>query len=305
MHLKPVSLFKRGALVVAAAAALLCTGCASHIVNMTADTLAENPSGIYTITARVQPDKTELIKGSLHVSIVINGQIHPMSLSQLGDGIYEYDYHMPAGSTEAKYYLLINYGAIRGKTGFPVEEYTELRTIKLANRYVYTLDAIRGPIGARIAIVGRGFTPQDVVYVGSTPARTVFESLNVISFAVPAVAAGQNYEISVNNGTTSQKVGTFRVDGLSLTVNPTEVSLRTGGRASLNFVLGNPAPEGGLLIDVSTDIPKSVIMPEVIIPAGATTATITLQGGQPGNGSLFVSGVGSGEISVPVTVTAR
>ncbi|MBK8479042.1 MAG: cell surface protein [Opitutaceae bacterium] len=305
MHLKPVSLFKRGALILAAAAALLSAGCASNIVNMTADTLAENPSGIYTITARVQPDKTELIKGSLHVSIVIDGQIHPMTLSQLGDGIYEYDYHMPAGRTEATYYLLINYGAIRGKTGFPVEEYTELRTIKLANRYVYTLDAIRGPIGARIAIVGRGFTPQDVVYVGSTPARTMFESLNVISFAVPPVAAGQNYEISVNNGTTSQKVGTFRVDGLSLTVNPSEISLRTGGRATLNFMLGSPAPEGGLLIDVSTDIPKSVIMPEVIIPAGATTATITLQGGQPGTGSLFVSGVGSGEISVPVNVTAR
>ena len=237
MHLKPVSLFKRGALILAAAAALLSAGCASNIVNMTADTLAENPSGIYTITARVQPDKTELIKGSLHVSIVIDGQIHPMTLSQLGDGIYEYDYHMPAGRTEATYYLLINYGAIRGKTGFPVEEYTELRTIKLANRYVYTLDAIRGPIGARIAIVGRGFTPQDVVYVGSTPARTMFESLNVISFAVPPVAAGQNYEISVNNGTTSQKVGTFRVDGLSLTVNPSEISLRTGGRATLNLSL--------------------------------------------------------------------
>lgn len=305
MHLKPVSLFKRGALVLAAAVALFSTGCTSTIVNMTADTLAENPSGIYTITARVKPNQTELVKGSLHVQIVIDGQIHPMTPSELGDGIFEYDYHMPAGRTEATYYLLVNYGATRSNMVFPVEEYTELRTVKLANRYVYTLDAIRGPIGARIAIVGRGFTPQDVVYVGSTPARTVFESLNAISFAVPAVAAGQNYEISVNNGTTSQKVGTFRVDGLSLTVNPTDLTLRTGGRATVSFILGNPAPEGGLLIDVSTDIPKSVIMPEVIVPAGSTTATITVQGGQPGTGNLFVSGVGSGEISVPVTVTAR
>jgi type IV secretory pathway protease TraF len=305
MHLTPVSLSKRAALIMAAAVALFSAGCTTSIVNMTADTLAENPSGIYTITARVKPQDGELIKGSLHVSIVIDGQIFPMTRSELGDGIYEYDYHMPAGRTEATYYLLINYGSIRGRMGFPVEEYTELRTVKLANRYVYTLDSIRGPVGARIAIVGRGFTPQDVVYVGSTPARTVFESVNVISFSVPALAAGQNYEVSVNNGTASQKVGTFRVDGLSLTVNPTEITMRTGGKATINFVLGNPAPEGGLLIDVSTDIPKSVIMPEVLVPAGATTATITVQGGQPGTGNLFVSGVGSGEISVPVTVTAR
>lgn len=305
MHLKPLSFFKRSALVLAAAAVLLSAGCASSIVNMTADTLAENPSGIYTITARVQPTESELVKGSLKVQIVVDGQIHEMTRSELGDGIYEYDYHMPAGRTEATYYLLVNYAGTRSNMVFPVEEYTELRTVKLANRYVYSLDSIRGPIGARIAIVGRGFTPQDVVYVGSTPTRTMFESVNAISFAVPAVAAGQNYEISVNNGTTSQKVGTFRVDGLSLSVNPTEIALRTGGRATISFSLASPAPDGGLLIDVSTDIPKSIIMPEVIIPAGATTATITVQGGQPGTGSLFVSGVGSGEIAVPVTVTAR
>ena len=305
MHQKSVSFFKRSALVLAATVALFSAGCSSTIVNMTADTLAANPSGIYTITARVKPNQTELIKGSLHVQIVIDGQIFPMTRSALGDDIFEYDYHIPAGRSEATYYLLVNYGAARSNIVRPVEEYTGLRTIKLANRYIYSLDAIRGPIGARIAIVGRGFTPQDVVYVGTTPTRTVFESPNAISFAVPAVAAGQNYEISVNNGTTSEKVGTFRVDGLSLTVNPTELTLTTGGRAALNFVLGTPAPEGGLLIDVSTDVPKSVIMPEVIIPAGATTATITIQGGQPGKGNLFVSGVGSGEVSVPVTVMAR
>ena len=301
----PVSLFKRSALVLAAATVLFSAGCTSTIVNMTADTLAENPSSIYTITARVKPNETELVKNSLKVQIVIAGQIHAMTPSVLGDGIFEFDYHMPAGRTEATYYLLVNYAATRSNMVYPVEEYTELRTVKLANRYVYTLESIRGPIGARIAIVGRGFTPQDVIYVGSTPARTVFESVNAISFSVPAMPAGQNYEISVNNGTTSQKVGTFRIDGLSLNVSPTEITLRTGGRATISFTLGTPAPEGGLLIDVSTDVPKSIIMPEVIIPAGSTTATITVQGGQPGLGNLFVNCTGSGETVVPVTVTAR
>lgn len=305
MQHSQASFWKLGLAGTATVLALLLTGCSSTIVNMTSDTIAENPSQIYTITARVKPNTVELVKGSLKVQIVIGGQIFPMTASPLGDGLYEYDYRMPAGQTEATYYLLVNYASQRSNMVFPVEEYTELRTIKLTNRYVYTLEAVRGPIGARIAIVGRGFTPQDVVYLDSVPARTVFESPNAISFAVPAVPAGRAYAVSLNNGTTSQQVGSFRVDGLSLDVAPTELILRTGGRANLTFSLGSPAPEGGLLVDVSTNIPKSVIMPEVIIPAGATTATITVQGGQPGSGTLFVTGAGSGEIAIPVTVNAR
>jgi hypothetical protein len=305
MHNSQASFWKRGLVGTATVLTLLLTGCSSTIVNMTSDTVAENPSQIYTITARVKPNETELVKGSLKVQIVIDGQIHPMDASALGDGLYEFDYRMPAGRTEATYYLLVNYGGMRGNLVFPVEEYTELRTIKLTNRYVYTLESVRGPIGARIAIVGRGFTPQDVVYLDSVPARTVFESPNSVSFSVPAVPAGRAYTVSLNNGTTSQQVGSFRVDGLSLDVAPTALTLPAGGRATLSFSLGSPAPEGGLLIDVSTDIPKSVIMPEVIIPAGSSTATITVQGGQPGTGNLFVTGAGQGEITVPVTVTAR
>ena len=305
MHHSQASSWKRVLAIATTTLALLLTGCSSTIVNMTSDTIAENPSSIYTITARVKPNETELVKGSLRVQIVIDGQIHPMDKSPLGDGLYEFDYRMPAGRTEATYYLLVNYASQRGNLVFPVEEFTELRTIRLTNRYVYTLEAVRGPIGARIAIVGRGFTPQDVVYLDSVPARTVFESPNAIAFSVPAVPAGRAYAVSLNNGTTSQQVGSFRVDGLSLDVAPSSLNLTTGGRATLTFSLGSPAPEGGLLIDVSTDVPASVIMPEVIIPAGATTATITVQGGQPGSGNLFVTGAGNGEITVPVTVSAR
>ena len=43
-------------------------------------------------------------------------------------------------------------------------------------------------------------------------------------------------------------------------------------------------------------------MPEVVIPAGSTSATINVTGGKPGSGSLFLKGFGSGEVTVPVTV---
>ena len=50
---------------------------------------------------------------------------------------------------------------------------------------------------------------------------------------------------------------------------------------------------------------ESVIMPEVIVPQGQTSVTVTVEGGKPGNGNLYLRGFGTGEITVPVTVTAR
>ena len=41
--------------------------------------------------------------------------------------------------------------------------------------------------------------------------------------------------------------------------------------------MDNPAPMGGLYINVTTDIPSSVIMPEVIIPETARTVNIAVQ----------------------------
>ena len=132
-----------------------------------------------------------------------------------------------------------------------------------------------------------------------------FESANSLAFQVPAVPAGRNYGVVLNNGTTASPIGTFHVDSLSLGVTPSALTLRPGEKASLLFTLGTPAPAGGLLVDVSTNIPKSVIMPEVIIPAGATSGSITVQGGLPGTGSLFISGAGSSEVSIPLTVVAH
>ncbi|MFA5265972.1 MAG: cell surface protein, partial [Opitutaceae bacterium] len=59
---------------------------------------------------------------------------------------------------------------------------------------------------------------------------------------------------------------------------------------------------GGILLDITTDVPESVIMPEVVVPAGQTTVSIPVQGGKKGSGTLFLKGFAQGEISVPVTV---
>jgi hypothetical protein len=81
--------------------------------------------------------------------------------------------------------------------------------------------------------------------------------------------------------------------------------VRTGERQTLTFTVPNPAPAGGTLLDVTTDIPESVIMPEVIILQGQTSITVTVEGGRPGTGNLFLKGFSSGELTIPTTVSPR
>lgn len=284
-------------------AATFISGCRSPITNVTSQTLPENPSQIYTITTRVKPRELWHDKGPVRVQIVIDGQIHEMRRSTFADDIYEYDFAMPAGAQEAAYYILLNYH-VPGDIGPAREYYSPLTRIKLTNRYVFTIEANRGPTGARIGVVGRGFTPQDVVYLDNTPARTIYESPNSVSFQVPAIPSG-NYRVSLAGPVGNQEIGTFRLDGVSLSVAPSSLTLRRGQRASLLFSVSSPAPAGGLLVNVSTDVPRSVIMPEVIIPAGQMSVSVSVQGGEAGDGSLYVGATGQGEISVPVSVTSR
>lgn len=289
----------RAALVIVAA---LIAGCGTPITNITSQTVPENPSQIYTITTRIKPREGWQRKENLKVQIVIDGQIHDMRQSNFSDDIYEYDFAMPPGVKEASYYVLLNYD-VPGSLGRKHREYySPLTHIKLTNRYVFTIEANRGPTGARVGVVGRGFTPQDVVYLDDTPTRTTYESPNSVSFQVPPVPSG-NYRVTLQGAAGTQEIGSFHVDGVSLSVDPSSVTVRRGQTVNLYFSVSSPAPAGGLLVNVTTDIPRSVIMPEVIIPAGQTSVNIPVRGGDPGSGNLFIGAAGQGEISVPVTVT--
>jgi hypothetical protein len=287
------------------ASLLLASGCSSVIVNMTSETVSANPSNIYTITAKVRPNDSNYVRGTVKPRIVIAGKVHDMVPSPLGEHLFEYDFTMPPGVTEVPYYIVATYQVNNNGIIGIREKFTPITRLRLTDRYVYTMDANRAPVGATVGVVGRGFTPQDVVYVDNVPARTVFESTNALSFAVPAVPAGRSYRVSVVNPTGTSPVGTLRVDGLAIRVTPSSLHLATGQNAALTFTLPSPAPAGGLLIDVTTDIPRSVIMPEVIVPAGSTSVTVTVQGGAPGSGALFVSTPGAGELTVPVMVGGR
>jgi hypothetical protein len=100
-------------------------------------------------------------------------------------------------------------------------------------------------------------------------------------------------------------VGTFRVDATSIQVAPAALTMRQGEQQALTFTLPMPAGPGGLLIEVTTDAAESVIMTEVVVPPGAVSVTVPVQGGKPGSGSLFFKSGGTGETTIPFTVSAK
>jgi hypothetical protein len=307
MHTNRISLARKILLSLAAVLTLgLLAGCDTvTLTNLTPTSVPENPSQIYTFTLRVTPRTNTIPPASIQPHLVVDGQNFDMKRSALGEGLYEFEYQLPPGRDEVAYYFLVTYNVEGNNMSTPAEAYTEVAHTKLVRRYVLSLEVNRGPVGARVSILGRGFTPQDAVYFSGVPARTVCESPNSLSFFVPPVEAGKNYKVALNGAPGFVPVGDFHVDPSSLTVSPTSLTLRTGSRQTLTFTIPNPAPPGGTLLDIATDVPESVIMPEVVVPQYQTTVTITVEGGKPGTGSLFLKGFGAGEISIPVSVSGK
>jgi hypothetical protein len=292
--------------LLAVAGLLLLAGCETvTLTNLTPPSMPENPSQIYTFSLRVTPRTRTVSDSSIDPHIVVDGRSYAMKRAALGEGIYEFEYQLPAGREQVAYYYLVNY-AVDGSSG-PIarEAYTDVTNAKIARRYVVSLEVNRGPVGSRISVLGRGFTRQDSIVFNGQTVRTVYESPTSLSFFVPALEANKNYNVSLSSAAGSSPVGTFRIDPSNVTVSQTSMTLRTGERQSITFSLPNPAPAGGTLLDVTTDIPESVIMPEVIVPQGAVSTTVMVQGAKPGTGSLFLKGYGAGEVAVAVTVTAR
>jgi hypothetical protein len=285
----------------AALAVFLLAGCDLKIVNLTPSTLRENPSQIYTISGRIESENDNVVPGSIVVHLVIDGQDLIMKNSQ-GD-IYSLDYQLPPGRDEIAYYILVNYKTATNDNIITDHEITTpLLHVKIEGRYVLSLQADRGPVGAQIGLLGSGFTPQDIVYFGAVSARTVYASPSALNFFVPAVDPGQSYQVSVSGAAGSAPVGTFHVDSLDIQVSPASLNLRSGERQSLTFTLPVMAPAGGLLLDVTTDVPDSVIMPEVLVPAGSTSVTVSVQGGRSGTGSLVLKGYNGSNLTIPVSV---
>ncbi len=305
MHTNRISPARKIIVWLAALASLVfLAGCETvTLTSLTPTSMPENPSQIYTFSLRVTP-RTSTVTG-VTPRIIVDGKSFLMKPSALGQGIYDFEYQVPGGRDQLAYYYLVNFN-IESSNGVAQQEtYTGVQNVKIVRRYVLSLEANRGPVGARITVFGRGFTPQDVITFNSVRARTMFESPNALSFFVPQVDPNANYQVMLNSVSGDSPVGTFRVDSSTVSVSPSALTLAPRQRQSLTFTLPNAAPAGGTLLDIATDVPESVIMPEVLVPQGQTSVTVSVEGGKPGNGSLFLKGFGATEISIPVSVSGR
>lgn len=288
--------------IIMAVATILLAGCAPRITNLTSEQIPQNVSGIYTMTMTVSSEDGSIVDGSYAPEIVIGGSREPMRRSELGPRTFEYDFAMPEGISEARYYYILNYDVNYSGTESPRQITSDLYQFQLTNRYVITMESNRGPVGASIPVVGRGFSEFDTIMIGGIDAETIYASPQSLNFIVPALPSGEAYPVELVSGNGYIPIGYFQVDGSKLKVYPESISISSGERTVIIFGIDSVAPEGGLPIDVTTDRPECIIMPEVLIPAGAQTVSVPIEGGQGGVGMLVASAPGFMDLEIPLEV---
>ncbi len=285
--------------------ALLLVGCDLRVNNMTPETVPENPSGYYDIVVSIEPASNKVIADSIEPFIVIDGQTFPMEASARGPHIFEYEYRLPPNRSEARYYFQIDYELDKNQVSTRRQEITDLQEFRLTDRYALSLDVERAPAGSRVGVVGRGFSQNDRILVGEEEAETVFHSSNSLEFFVPSLPYGREYPVRLVDDEGSMNAGTLRIDPGTIRVEPERISFTTGDRTTLVFTIPTEAPPGGLYIDVMTDVPESIIMPEIIIPGGSRSVNVSVEGGRAGQGSLFIQKPGYEELRIPISVSGR
>ncbi|MDP0499134.1 MAG: hypothetical protein Q7P63_03455 [Verrucomicrobiota bacterium JB022] len=295
------------ALAALAAIGFTLSGCNNLFNNYTPTKIPQNASGIYTFSFAAKFDSTNVVEDSVQAQIVINGDTYEMSRQPGNPMMFTYDYRMAPGVNKAKYYYILKYDYINSgirKTAIKdsFNESGDLFYADLANRYAIELISSRGPVGARIGLTGRGFAPGDTVVVGGTETDTTVNTPRDIEFTVPPLQPGQTYPVTIRTMDGDMEVGTFRVDAAQLQVQPEKLNLFTGEIVLMVLEVGGEAPPGGMPVSVMTDIPDSVIMPEVVIPAGARSVNINVEGGSPGRGIIQFEVPGYNSVTVPIQV---
>lgn len=282
---------------------LLCTGCQVTLKNLTPAKIPENPSGIYTFTMAAKFPKAKYVgRNSMKVNIVIGGETHLMRKTSKDLNIFKVDYKMPAGYTEASYYYTLDYDSYSESKPKHKSIKSGLFSSRLVNRYILQIESSRGPVGAEISVIGRGFSPSDTIAFGSVEIPINYHSGTSLSFVVPSLASGRNHALTLQTDQGALPIGYFQIDTSTISVLPNSLSLNSGERDMLVFSIEFKAPSGGFLIPVTTDIPDSVIMPEVIIPEGAQSVNVPIEGGKTGRGTLYIEAPGFNTLEIPITV---
>lgn len=299
MKLKAV--FFLGALM---STSFLTAGCEVGLKNLTPEKVIQNDSGIYALEIEAKSKNANIDPLSVKPKVVINGEIYPMSKNKTDSNTYVYDYEMPIGANRARYYYLVDYKIKYRDIYHDKQIQSPLYDLELKNRYVTELQNERGLIGSTVPVMGNGFSSLDKIYIGGKKAKTQFISKNQLNFIVPELTVNQIYDIVLNNGFDTKRIGEFRVDPARIRVNKSRIDLKEYERTQLVFKIDHLASSKGQELEITTEIPESIIMAPVKVPANKDFVEVTLEGGKAGVGHLFINAPGYEETSVPVKIVA-
>lgn len=291
---------KLGLVIFLCVLTLIAGGCSSMIVNNTPTQMPQNGSEIYTIAMSVSPQGVHIVPHSCSARIVIDGEIHRMDKNS--EFAYAYNYKRPAGQHKTKYYYEIDYQK-KTQNGVRTKfKRSKLYNLNIINRYVIGFESNRGVPGSTIIILGRGFEEGDYVEIGGIPCETVFVSPNSLSFVVPMLGHNDKYHAKLISDNGDIGLGPFQIDQVAFHTNLSDISLESGEKQILTVSIDFDAPQEGITIDATTNVPESIIMKDIFIPAGARSASVVIQGGIAGSGMLYLTADGFEEFKIPVEV---
>jgi hypothetical protein len=282
---------------------LFLAGCETeNICNMTPNVIPQNQSNMYTITMAIRGTDGNILQKSIKPYIIIGGEKCEMQRHPDGNNIFVYDYRFCDIGT-IPYYFELSYEINRNSNIREKSIKSGLFSTTVTHKYIFALDANRGPVGATINVAGCGLTKTDKIGFGGRIVASNWLSGGVIEFVVPPMECDKEYEVHVVSNRQTLFAGTFFIDASMLHCSADFIRLSNGEKQRLVFMLDHPAPEDGVNIEITTDIPDSVIMPEVYFTPGERTVSINIEGSeQSGKGTLFASAPGFSSLEIPIEV---
>ncbi len=294
--------------LISSAISILVLSACSSVSNLTPHKVVENDNGVYTLTMAAKINDNTVVRGTERPYIVIDGQRHLMKtvLNLRNEVMYQYDYTFPKGKESVSYYYLVDYKA-RINHGTATENRTidsgELFVLRPLTKYVMGLKQESAFVGNIVQIQGVGFDISDVVTVGGKEATIASVSRNALSFNVPSLEGNKTYDVEIKNDDNSISwAGSLYVKARDLLVSPSRITRTSGQTVNMIFDIGFNAPEGGFYVDVQTNIPSSVIMPEITIAEGESSVAVPVKFVGAGSGALFVNAEGFKEKIVTIRV---
>ena len=269
--------------------------------------MAENPSQIYTFSLRVTPRNTIRLRVVIRRSIIIDGQNHPDEEEPAGRGHLRFRISAPARPRPHR--LLLSRQLPRSRATAPPRRrraYTEVETVQIVRRYVLSLEVNRGPVGARISVLGRGFTAQDAIHFNGYARAHRFR----IAECPQLLRSARSSRIATIRSRSTAPPA-IRPSARSASIraasrSPSPLSLRTGERQTLTFTCPNRRASRRHAARRHDGCSRKRDHARGDRAAGPDDRPRSRsKAASPASGSLFLKGFGAGEITIPVTGRTR